>query len=269
MADDVLSEYGAVVDALRARLEQEKWFGEAHLPHSVLSAAKKASRKPKESTPVAPSSERAMTDRSSSAHPPASRTSQEKALKLAELENVVRLCAKCPLKKTRTNLVFGEGSADAEIMFIGEAPGRDEDLQGRPFVGKAGQLLTRIIEAMGMRREDVYIANVLKCRPPDNRTPHLTEIACCGRSVFQQINIIQPKVVVALGNIALKTLLNTDTSISALRGKLHDFDGIKLMPTYHPAFLLRSPAFKSEVWDDMKKVLTYLGKPIPKSGSRG
>jgi DNA polymerase len=271
MAERPADEYGAALDALRARLELEQWFGESHLP---LTAARDAGRMMSQirSRPAAQPPISAAHAKPEVQHPQARRSSPaalEKAAKLAELEQVVLQCARCPLKKTRTNLVFGEGNPDAEIMFVGEAPGRDEDLQGRPFVGKAGQLLTRIIQAMGMRREDVYIANVLKCRPPENRTPNLTEITCCARCVFQQIKIIQPKVVVGLGNIAVKSLLNTDESISTLRGKLHDFDGIKLMPTYHPAFLLRSPAYKSEVWDDMKKVLAYLGKPIPKSRAGG
>jgi len=240
MADSVFSEYAGLLDALRARLEEEKWFGESHLPRGAAAPATKTSGS----------------------------IVMEKAARLADLEKVVQLCARCPLKKTRTNLVFGEGNPAAEIMFVGEAPGHDEDLQGRPFVGKAGQLLTRIIQAMGMQREDVYIANILKCRPPENRTPHLTEITSCARYIFQQINIIKPKVIVGLGNIAVKALLNTDQSISSLRGKLHDFDGMKLMPTYHPAYLLRNPYSKSDVWDDIKKVLAYLGKPIPKSSAR-
>jgi len=187
-------------------------------------------------------------------------------------------CTRCRLHQGRTQLVFGVGNPKAELMFIGEGPGRDEDLQGEPFVGRAGQLLTKIIEAMGMRRGDVYIANVVKCRPPENRNPAPDEIATCSPFLFKQIELIHPKVIVGLGNFAVQTLLATEQKITGLRGRLHLWpsarakeilntsiptESIKLMPTYHPAFLLRNPNMKKPVWEDMKIVLQELGKTLP------
>lgn len=179
---------------------------------------------------------------------------------LEELRRIVESCATCPLLQERTQVVFGVGNPDAELMFVGEAPGRDEDLQGEPFVGRAGQLLTRIIEAMGMKRGDVYIANILKCRPPGNRNPRPEEIRCCEPFLIQQIRIIKPKIIVALGTFAAQTLLKTDASISFLRGKFHDYHGVKLMPTYHTAYLLRNPSEKKSVWEDMKLVMKELNR---------
>ena len=175
-------------------------------------------------------------------------------------------CTKCGLHEGRTNVVFGVGNPNAELMFVGEAPGADEDLQGEPFVGRAGKLLTRIIEdGMKLKREEVYIANVLKCRPPGNRNPTPDEVETCSPYLIRQIELIQPKVMVALGSFAAKTLLNTTTNISALRGKLHPYtlsDTIenppKIMPTYHPAYLLRNPGAKRDVWEDIKIVLECL-----------
>lgn len=163
-------------------------------------------------------------------------------------------CTRCRLHGGRKTLVFGVGNPDAELMFVGEAPGREEDLQGIPFVGPAGQLLTRIIEAIDLRREDVYIANVIKCRPPDNRNPEPEEVRTCEPFLFAQIDAIRPRVIVALGAFAARTLLRTDDAISKLRGRVHDFRGARLVPTFHPAFLLRSPNRKRDAWEDMKIV---------------
>ena len=169
-------------------------------------------------------------------------------------------CTRCKLHEERTSVVFGVGDGDADLMFVGEAPGRDEDLKGEPFVGRAGQLLTKIIEAIDLSREDVYIANVVKCRPPKNRNPTPDEIATCQPFLRAQIALVKPKVIVALGAFAAKTLLNdADTPISGLRGKVFDFCGAKLIPTFHPAYLLRSPDRKRDVWEDMKKVRGLLG----------
>jgi DNA polymerase len=154
--------------------------------------------------------------------------------------------------------VFGVGNPDADLMFVGEAPGADEDVQGIPFVGRAGQLLTKIIEAINLRREDVYIANVIKCRPPENRNPEPDEVETCEPFLFQQIDVIKPKVIVALGTFATRALLRTQDPISRLRGRVYEFRGAKLVPTFHPAFLLRSPDRKRDVWEDMKKVRTLL-----------
>ncbi len=170
------------------------------------------------------------------------------------LEKEVSNCTGCDLYKTRRNLVFGAGNPKATLMFIGEAPGEDEDLQGLPFVGRAGQLLTKIIEAMGLKRKDVYIANILKCRPPNNRMPLPTEVLACEENVRRQIEMIKPKVICTLGKFASQTLLKIQTPITALRGKFQDYNGIKVMPTFHPAYLLRNPQDKRLVWEDMKKI---------------
>ncbi|HHT9137773.1 MAG TPA: uracil-DNA glycosylase [Candidatus Wunengus sp. YC60] len=186
---------------------------------------------------------------------------KERKIKLLEeLKNEMLACHKCPLGKTRTNLVFGVGDPMARLMFVGEAPGRDEDLQGEPFVGRAGQLLTKIIEAIGLKRSDVYIANVLKCRPPENRNPLPEEIVLCMPYLIKQIEVIQPKVLCALGTFAAQTLLNTKAPVGTLRGKFHEYKGIPMMVTYHPAYLLRNPNDKAKVWDDMKKVRDFLGE---------
>lgn len=168
-------------------------------------------------------------------------------------------CTRCKLGHLgRQQVVFGAGSMTADLMFVGEAPGADEDVQGVPFVGRAGQLLTRMIEAMGLTRDQVYIANVIKCRPPQNRNPEPDEVATCEPFLFRQIDLIRPKVVVALGKFAAQTLLRTETPISKLRGQVHDFRGARLVPTFHPAYLLRSPDKKRETWEDLKKVMTLL-----------
>ncbi len=186
------------------------------------------------------------------------RTLPRKSLSLEEVRKELGDCQRCPLGRVRTNLVFGEGNPKAEIVFVGEAPGRDEDVQGRPFVGRAGQLLTRIIVAMGLRRDDVYICNILKCRPPGNRNPRPEEIITCEPFLVKQIQAINPKVICALGTFAAHTLLKTDVPITVLRGKFHTYHGIQLMPTYHPAFLLRNPAAKKQVWEDVQKIMKVL-----------
>jgi DNA polymerase len=171
-------------------------------------------------------------------------------------------CTRCKLHGLgRKQIVFGVGSPDARLMFVGEAPGADEDIQGEPFVGRAGQLLTKIIQSIGLQRSDVYIANVIKCRPPSNRNPEPDEVASCQPFLFRQIDAIRPKVLVALGTFAAHALLGTDAPISRLRGRVHDFrGGIQLIPTFHPAFLLRSPDRKRDVWEDMKKVRDLLAR---------
>ncbi len=184
---------------------------------------------------------------------------------LDELRDLIGDCQRCKeLAADRLNLVFGVGDENADIVFIGEAPGVEEDKRGEPFVGRAGQLLTKIISAMSYARRDVYIMNVLKCRPPGNRDPLPDEVAHCREHMLDQLRIIRPKVIVALGRHASQTLLETATPISRLRGRFFDFCGIPLMPTFHPSYLLRSPAGKRYVWDDMKKVLKLLGRDAPK-----
>jgi len=178
---------------------------------------------------------------------------------LRALRSDIGDCTRCKLHRLgRRQIVFGVGNPTADLMFVGEAPGADEDIQGEPFVGRAGQLLTKIIEAIGLTRSDVYIANVIKCRPPENRNPEPDEVDTCEPFLFRQIDAIEPKVIVALGTFAAKTLLKTQDSISRLRGRVYDYRGAKLIPTFHPAFLLRSPERKRDVWEDMKKVRALL-----------
>lgn len=186
-----------------------------------------------------------------------SRTS-DKAFALNELRAEIGDCMKCNLHKGRKNLVFGVGNPDTELVFIGEGPGADEDEQGIPFVGRAGGLLTKIIEAMGYKRNDVYICNIVKCRPPGNRNPEDDEVLACLPFLIKQVGIIHPKVIVCLGSIALQSLLGTGEKISKVRGHMREWRGIPVMPTYHPAFLLRNPAMKKPVWEDMKKVMKML-----------
>jgi DNA polymerase len=168
-------------------------------------------------------------------------------------------CTRCKLHKGRTNLVFGVGSPTARLMFVGEAPGEDEDKKGEPFVGKAGQLLTKMIEAMGILREDVYICNTVKCRPPNNRNPEPDELASCEPFLKGQLAAVQPEVIVTLGKFAAQALLRDATPISRLRGNWREYEGIPVMPTFHPAYLLRSPQEKGKVWDDLQQVMKKLG----------
>ncbi len=172
----------------------------------------------------------------------------------------VAKCRACQLHEKRLNSVFGEGNPHTDLMFIGEAPGGDEDKQGRPFVGRAGQLLTKIINAMGLERSDVYIANVIKCRPPFNRDPQPEEISACWHFIEKQIELIKPKVICTLGRISTKTILMTTDAISRLRGKFGNYKGIKVMPTYHPSYLLRNPSAKKQVWEDMQKIMKFLAE---------
>jgi uracil-DNA glycosylase len=174
-------------------------------------------------------------------------------------------CIRCKLHgQGRTQIVFGVGDPSADLMFVGEGPGADEDAQGIPFVGKAGQLLTKMIHAMGFTRDEVYIANVVKCRPPGNRDPHPDEVEACQPFLFRQIEVIQPKVIIALGKFAAHTLLQTQDPISRLRGRVYEYRGRKLIPTFHPSFLLRSPGYKREAWQDLQKALAIMGRQPPR-----
>jgi uracil-DNA glycosylase family 4 len=182
-----------------------------------------------------------------------------RARTLQELRAAIGDCQRCKLCSGRTHLVFGVGNPQAKLMFIGEGPGRDEDLQGEPFVGRAGQLLTDIItKGMGLRREDVYIANVVKCRPPENRNPEPDEVASCEPFLKRQIDLVRPEIIIALGKFAVQALLQTKAPITKLRGRWHSYHGIKLMPTFHPAYLLRNPGDKKLVWEDIKKVINEM-----------
>ena len=201
---------------------------------------------------------------------------RRKAALLKEIDaNEVSSCTRCPLARGRTRTVFGEGNPDADIVFIGEGPGQEEDRQGRPFVGRAGELLTKMIAAMGLQRRDVYIANVVKCRPPGNRAPNAEEVAACWDYLLRQLKIIQPRVIVAMGNPATRALLNTTVGITRLRGQWQsmpimdaDLAGIKVMPTFHPAYLLRAytPENRKKVWSDLQTVMEALDLPGPAKG---
>jgi DNA polymerase len=207
-----------------------------------------------------PSPEKSAPDaapaESEQAAPP--RMAPGRVLELREIREELGDCTRCKLHKGRTNLVFGVGDPHARLMFVGEGPGADEDLKGEPFVGKAGQLLTQIIKAMGYTREQVYIANVVKCRPPENRNPEPDEIEQCSPFLHAQIASVKPDVIVALGKFAAQTLLGVETPISRMRGQFHQLGPVAVMPTFHPSYLLRTPGAKREVWDDMKMVMARL-----------
>ncbi len=221
----------AVIDQLRLHLQHEQELGIPDLPHTLKAPPKRP----------------------------------DPQVGLETIRAEIGDCTRCELCEGRTNIVFGVGSPKTRLMFIGEGPGRDEDTQGEPFVGRAGQLLTRIIEAMGLKRSEIYIANIVKCRPPKNRNPEPGEIETCFPFLIQQVEAIRPEVIVGLGNIAIQTLLQTKVGITKLRGQFHDLGGIALMPTYHPAFLLRDPNKKKDVWEDMQKVMEKLGLPLKKN----
>jgi DNA polymerase len=228
----MLAELKDLVMGLRHHLEEEKSLGLEGWPRSS----------PVNSTPFPKKKE-------------SSRTAQPAAFSTLEaVREELGDCRRCKLHLNRTNIVFGTGNPKAKLVFVGEGPGRDEDLQGKPFVGLAGQLLTKIIQAIQLSREDVYITNIVKCRPPGNRNPEPGEIKACEPFLIKQVKVIQPKLICALGTFAAQTLLKSEERISLLRGRFHPYQGILLMPTYHPAFLLRNPNFKRDVWEDMKKI---------------
>jgi DNA polymerase len=196
------------------------------------------------------------------------KTSTNRATALRMIREEIGDCTRCRLhQQGRKQIVFGVGNPNAELMFIGEAPGADEDEKGEPFVGRAGQLLTNMIKAMGLSREDVYIANIIKCRPPGNRTPERDECETCSPFLMQQIKVVSPKAIVALGAVAAKTLLAVNAPMSELRGNWYDFRGTKLAVTYHPAYLLRDPRQKKETWKDLQMVMQELGLPLPEGHS--
>jgi uracil-DNA glycosylase len=276
----------SVRDALQQNLETNALLGLKDLPLTLSAPAASpggtslpqpvASPRPMSTPrPPAPASParavRPATRRAASSPDPA--VASEKAAALQTLhESRVKDCQKCHLARTRTQTVFGQGSPNARLVFVGEAPGYEEDKSGLAFVGRAGQLLTQMIQAMTLTRDQVYICNVLKCRPPDNRTPASDEIAACSPYLFEQLRTIDPDVIVALGAPAAQTLLGTSLSIGKLRGQFHDFytsglmgvgNPTPLMPTYHPAYLLRSPGEKAKTWEDLKKVMAFLGLEIP------
>lgn len=227
----------ALVAALRARLNQDLELKRG-ISYLRLSEGKSTAEAAREIAPTAGNNASTPT--------------------LQDIRREMGDCRRCPLCRTRTHLVFGEGSPQASLVFVGEAPGADEDAQGMPFVGKAGQLLNRIIEAMGMTRPDVYICNILKCRPPENRNPRPDEIMSCEPFLVRQLQCLMPKAICALGTFAAHTLLKTEIPITRLRGRFHAYQGIPLMPTYHPAYLLRNPGAKKQVWEDVQMIMKIL-----------
>lgn len=244
----------SLLDVLYNKIDLEKKFGVDLLQFSQVKKTRTSVKKSADSGEN-PQKSNLDADKTTGKTKPGK---SKKTEKLKELQEQVNECTLCELHKTRTNVVFGTGSSNADLMFVGEAPGHNEDVQGEPFVGRAGQLLTKIIEAIGFKRDDVYIANILKCRPPENRNPASDEIALCTPHLIKQIEIIGPKIICALGTFAAQTLLNTKESIGSLRGKFHEYQGTKLLATYHPAYLLRSPGEKKKTWEDMKKVRDFL-----------
>jgi DNA polymerase len=236
-ADSPRDELTEIIASARMHLEMERSLGAEHLPFSPERV--KALRGKRRVAAAASASTNAAA---------------KKASELEKLRRELEPCCRCELGKTRKNLVFGVGRADADLMFIGEGPGQQEDEQGIPFVGMAGQLLTKIIEAIGLTRDEVYIANIVKCRPPENRQPLPEESAMCLPHLRRQIEIIRPRIIVTLGNVPTQTLLQTAIGITKTRGIFVERDGILFLPTFHPAYLLRNPPAKKEVWEDMKKV---------------
>ena len=243
-------ELATLVTSLRGHLQRQQRVGirflpKGHLPQATITMAA-------EDNPLSGTEGDLFTDSSAT----------YKANSLEELRAVIGDCRRCKLWHSRTHLVFGVGNPEAKLMFVGEGPGRDEDLQGEPFVGRAGQLLTDIItKGMGLQREDVYIANVVKCRPPENRNPEPDEVASCEPFLKKQIDLVRPEIIIALGKFAVQTLLQSKVPITKLRGNWHSYHGIKLMPTFHPAYLLRNPGDKKLVWEDIKKVIQELRSP--------
>ncbi len=287
-----------IIDTLRRQLQTDLFLGGRWLPmghidlHALVRSASRTNSRANTTrpakTPKAPTSPRTSRQTTTApapktpspaptppkTPPPPANPKQlaQKQRRLDDIAQKVRDCNACPLHQTRTNAVPGEVNPDARIVFVGEAPGADEDAQGRPFVGRAGKLLTNIIEAMGLQRADVFICNILKCRPPENRNPQTTEIAACIDYLHQQLAVIEPDIIIALGAYAARTLLDTTEAIGRLRGRVHQYypnptaAPTRLVATYHPAYLLRNyaPDTRRRVWEDMKLVLRELNMPIPR-----
>ncbi len=240
-------ELAGFVTSLRRHLQRQQHAGIRLVPKSVMPSA--STEKAGENSFLGGTEGELFSDPAAA----------YQARNVEELRVAMGDCRRCKLWSGRTHLVFGVGNPRARLMFIGEGPGRDEDLQGEPFVGRAGQLLTDIItKGMGLKREDVYIANVVKCRPPDNRNPEPDEVASCEPFLKKQIALVRPQIIVALGKFAVQTLLQSKVPITRLRGSWHSYQGIKLMPTFHPAYLLRNPGDKKLVWEDIKKVINEM-----------
>lgn len=242
-----------VSDVRKFLRQQEELHGEVILPLRNEPSPGSSPRR----TVVEPSREESLFPEASRPASAVSETSSGEwtgAADLRSLEQFICTCTKCALGHTRTKFVFGVGNPNADLVLVGEAPGAEEDAQGEPFVGRAGQLLNKILEAIRFRREDVYICNILKCRPPNNRDPLPDEVALCEPYLWKQLELIRPKVILCLGRIAAQVLLKTSESLTSLRGRVHDYRGIRLMVTYHPAALLRNPNWKRPAWEDVQKL---------------
>lgn len=250
---------------------QSNWSGFLPSRAIVMGRARQISHATTASSPIEEATAHVTPPASQTLVPapaPATITENNRASMLAQVTADLVNCQRCKLCEKRNTIVVGEGNPEAELVFVGEGPGEHEDLEGRPFIGRAGELLDKMIEAMGLHRNQVYICNVVKCRPPGNRNPEPDEIAACGPFLERQLQILRPKVVVALGKFAAQTLLQTEAPISKLRGQFHtyrpkDAGELKLMPTFHPAYLLRSPESKREAWSDLQQVARELGLQIP------
>ncbi len=245
MSEEFRFELTALVDALRSRIA---WDRETGRPLPFVRRSAKGDTNMSIPEKVCRPLEKSRLADSLTAN----------AISLEDVRMQLGDCRRCPLGIRRTNLVFGEGNYQADLVFVGEAPGADEDREGRPFVGRAGQLLTKIIDAMGLTRQDVYICNILKCRPPGNRNPEPREIEACEPFLVKQLQAISPRAICALGTFAAKTLLKKEVPITALRGRFHTYEGIKVMPTFHPAYLLRNPSAKKQVWEDVQIIMKEL-----------
>jgi len=272
----------ALQETLTARLSFyqdigiQLFYRDRYPPQLASATEEIALPKPVQKTqPVRPSVDVRPTPPKPNALPAASGPSLFEAINRIPDDTLLKIhtdlgdCTRCKLHRGRTKLVFGDGNPKAELVLVGEGPGRDEDAQGLPFVGRAGKLLTQMIEAMGLQRQDVYICNVVKCRPPDNRTPEKEEVETCSPFLLRQLDAISPKVIVCLGSVAAQTLLETNRGISHFRGEWLEFRGRKLMATYHPAYLLRNPGAKGEVWKDLQKVMAVLGLQGKKGSQAG
>ncbi len=261
---DPREELATLTGALRAHLEVLQGTGATGLPGATPELARERSREVETPPPVPAAAVRVLDAPPSPPH-----ASADVAERLRVLQEEARACTRCGLHRQRKQAVFARGTGASGLCFIGEGPGADEDEQGLPFVGKAGQLLDKMIEGMGLSRDEVYVCNIVKCRPPDNRKPEPSEMAACRPFLAEQIDLIQPKVIVALGGTAMEGLLEIGGGITRLRGNWRLYRGkIPVMPTFHPAYLLRTPDAKRQVWEDLKEVLRHMGRevPAPKSG---
>ncbi len=259
--DDVRRGFLEVVTQVRTHLELQRALGVRVVEIASPERLSQETNAPKESRPVSAFPKGGVKEATPIPKLEEPRFAAVQSSTLAAVQEKLRECTRCKLCKNRKNIVFGEGNPEASLVFVGEGPGQEEDEQARPFVGAAGQLLTDIIvKGMKLEREDVYICNIVKCRPPDNRNPEPDEIKACEPFLIEQLGAIKPKIIIALGNIAAKTLLQTNEGITALRGKWQTCRGMRLMPTFHPAYLLRNASGKKLVWEDIKKVMAEMEK---------